>query len=895
MKKVSLLAASVAFALTGCGGSDGGSSSTTPNGVTITGFDGYFNQAVVFDDKNNDGILDVNSDIILGLTDSEGNLSLSDDEFASITSLALQTLTPGGAKQAALIASNPQLFAGKYTIDMDHPTQAMEHEVVFRAIPGEDIISPLTDLVVLEAGSNPTEQDIVEAKKTINESLGLDAESEDAFSDVITNGDAELHKTAQILTESKANDPTGYKSNPTGVAEEATKVVQDNPEKVNDENFKPIVDGDTNTDPVLNSKLVVNKDVKKHIDSLADALELDTHEGLNIELPLSLEDKALFNDADNDDIKINATITTKMQETITGVTISADNGGKLVITGTPSEVRETYIITLSADDKDALNDVVGAATTTLEIGIKLENTAPEANKAVKAEVQEWADSLELVQGVAVKDESISILDLFTDADDSELSYSAYASVKGLVVDVITTSDDIVLDVSGSTPLYSYSAGETITISATDGINTTYETFTLPEIAEQSLEADPEEVTELQGYINELLTSLKVGEEIDVHGIAIDELFETDSVSGVLEYYVGIEDDKEGYTSVPGVKVTIENDVYLKFSGTPEKAVTDGYFIIMAGVNVDSDDEIISEAVRFSIPAVAPADEVTPPPALGFTEAHFDNQEWKMGSFADNDGEIGYASLVKDEEGLMFCWGSNSDESYSGNMSDQWDNSYAPFAQLAKLDSQSDYMSHQDKDCMDVTLKDGKMIDGEDNLYEMLYQHTPSESEYQIILKVNQDELFWLDSTSTTFAQTTPASERIKSGFIDFDLTVESGEDFDPERDGYPLTYAAGKFVYAENSYNYESIKPTGFETPGNLNFELDNSKREALVLEETGEMSDEKTRYRYIQREFGDFYIGVKWSEEPQWNYVSAPEFGLYSYDQESMEKVIDKLPLIQD
>jgi hypothetical protein len=247
---------------------------------------------------------------------------------------------------------------------------------------------------------------------------------------------------------------------------------------------------------------------------------------------------------------------------------------------------------------------------------------------------------------------------------------------------------------------------------------------------------------------------------------------------------------------------------------------------------------------------------------------------------------------------MFCWGSNTDESYSGNMSDaldQWGNSYAPFAKLAELDKHNDYMSHQDKDCMDVTINDGKMIDGEDNLYEMLYQHTPSEGEYQIILKINQDELFWLDSTSTTFAQTTPASEKIKSGFIDFDLTAEAGEDFDPERDGYPLTYAAGKFVYAESSYNYESIKPTGFETPGNLNFELDNSKREALVLEETGEMSDEKTRYRYIQREFGDFYIGVKWSEEPQWNYVSAPEFGLYSYDQESMEKVIDKLPLIQD
>jgi nicotinamide mononucleotide (NMN) deamidase PncC len=43
MKKVSLLAASVAIALSGCGGSDGGASDgVAPGGIVITGFDGYF-------------------------------------------------------------------------------------------------------------------------------------------------------------------------------------------------------------------------------------------------------------------------------------------------------------------------------------------------------------------------------------------------------------------------------------------------------------------------------------------------------------------------------------------------------------------------------------------------------------------------------------------------------------------------------------------------------------------------------------------------------------------------------------------------------------------------------------------------------------------------------------
>ncbi|MDN3684110.1 hypothetical protein QW180_10305 [Vibrio sinaloensis] len=45
MKKISLLATSVAIALTGCGGGSGGGSSdgnTTRDGVVLTGFDGYF-------------------------------------------------------------------------------------------------------------------------------------------------------------------------------------------------------------------------------------------------------------------------------------------------------------------------------------------------------------------------------------------------------------------------------------------------------------------------------------------------------------------------------------------------------------------------------------------------------------------------------------------------------------------------------------------------------------------------------------------------------------------------------------------------------------------------------------------------------------------------------------
>ena len=102
MNKVSLLAASVAIALTGCGGSDGGSNGGN-SGVVITGFDGYFKKAVVFEDLNNNGQWDAN-DTFLGLTDEKGQLKI---KAKPESTLALQTITPNGAKQKQLIALDP--------------------------------------------------------------------------------------------------------------------------------------------------------------------------------------------------------------------------------------------------------------------------------------------------------------------------------------------------------------------------------------------------------------------------------------------------------------------------------------------------------------------------------------------------------------------------------------------------------------------------------------------------------------------------------------------------------------------------------------------------------------------------------------------------------------------
>lgn len=206
MNKVSLLAASVAFALTGCGGSDGGSSDG-PSGVTITGFDGYFYNAVVFEDSNNNGLWDT-QEAVLGLTDVNGQVTLTEKPA---NPLALQTITPNGAKQQQLIALDDK-YAGTYTVDMDHKGQAMTHELVFRAPTSSNVISPITDLVVLEMANNAslTEE---EAKANVNLALGgTDEAPIDLYSDFVEGNarNAALHKTAQILTESKAQNPSSY-------------------------------------------------------------------------------------------------------------------------------------------------------------------------------------------------------------------------------------------------------------------------------------------------------------------------------------------------------------------------------------------------------------------------------------------------------------------------------------------------------------------------------------------------------------------------------------------------------------------------------------------------------------------------------------------------------------
>ncbi|MCF8780588.1 hypothetical protein LZU85_17385 [Vibrio sp. IRLE0018] len=679
MKKVSLLAASVAIALTGCGGSDSGSGSNgnvAPGGVIVTGFDGYFNNAVVFADTNNNGAFDVNTDQILGLTaplkGKDGQLEIKTAEFNAIkekqTRLGLQTLVPGGNVQTALIAKDPSLYAGKYTIDMDHPTQAMAHEVALFTLPGEKVISPLTDLVVVQAGANPTEEIIAQAKKKVNETLGISGDT--AFSDVIAAQNHTLHKTAQILTESKVkaekNSGTYDAETALIIAQEATTIVNDanNADKLDDPSFKPTVEVENGQATVtINNKLSVNSNVEAQVrTSLSTAQESHTI-ALDINTSAAINGKTvnLFSDKDANEITVtvevidydtNQVILSSVGEN--GAVIHVD--GDLTKGGTLQE-RLSYMVKVSANDINSDKKVVGNAAAIFNLKVAIPNSAPVVDQSIAATMQEWIGSIELFAGTDLTEqEEMSIDGLFTDADDDNLTYTAKTSVKGLNALIINNQGQNRLRIEGK-PEQVYAAGETITVEAFDGKERTAIAFKLAAVEEApvpSFSVNNAELANLQSEIHAQLTDMKVGQSLPQLQLTVTlaDIFTAENTSGVVEYYVGLAGkDQEYMTSIPGVRASAEQGV-LTISGTPTAASQGGEFFIQAGINPDANDGLLSEMKRIALPKVAEGDT---PPVGGSIEG----KTWYMLEHGSSNGEQNqnYSSVwcdsVRYENGLVY--------------------------------------------------------------------------------------------------------------------------------------------------------------------------------------------------------------------------------------------------
>ncbi|HCG8626492.1 TPA: hypothetical protein NJ539_001804 [Vibrio parahaemolyticus] len=479
MNKVSLLAASVAIALTGCGGSDSGSNSAS-NGVVITGFDGYFKNAVVFEDTNNNGQWDT-QESILGLTDEKGQLTLAAKPEKT---LALQTLVPNGAKQKQLIALDAKKYAGTYTIDMDHPSQAMAHEIVFRAPSSSNVISPITDLVAIEMAKDPsiTEED---AKANVNKALGGSEEAPiDLYSDFVEGAtkNAELHKTAQILTESKAQNPTNYEKKATEFAQAANQEVDRlvaSGENINDPSLRPVItDSTPNSDnlapeTVVNNKLTVNETIEDaaedKLDKLPKIVKGASFDGVELNI------EGLFKDKDQ------SLVSTKLTHNLAGTGIEVEQVGNLIVLHPTAIVEKSgdFEIVLTAQDKNSNGDVLSTVSTVFEIEIESANLPPMVVEAEQARLQSIVDGWYLQQG-ELFEQTLDVSGLFQDKDGQITDYSAdYVGIEGLSA---IEDGNAIVTIKG-TPTKAGESGAALTISATDGHTAVQIALSMPEVKE----------------------------------------------------------------------------------------------------------------------------------------------------------------------------------------------------------------------------------------------------------------------------------------------------------------------------------------------------------------------------------------------------------------------------
>ncbi|WP_261903379.1 hypothetical protein [Vibrio fortis] len=506
MKKVSLLAASVAFALTGCG-SDSDSSGAAPGGVVITGFDGYFNQAIAFQDTNNNGQLDINTlgtegaDLVFGLTDTNGQITVPSSIEGA---LALQTLTPGGTVQQALIAHNNDEFevAGKYTIDMDHPSQAMAHELVFRAPTSSKVISPITDLVAIEAEKNGG--DLEAAETAVNVALGgTDSEPVALYDDFVEgdDADAELHKTAQILTESKAANPATYEDKANQFANKADDVVDGmSPADLENNNVKPvIIDNGTGEalDPVIvtNEKLVVNTSIYDTAQTEIDELDLQVGDPLTEEF-ISLSNtqgNLLFSDADlTEGTNVDVTILENAALKEAGISVQL-SGNSLMIYSKGVEILKSgnFAIELQAFDTNSEGEVSQNPTSAIfTLTIASENSLPTVTPGADTALQNEIDSDWSFQvGTPISNMTLDITNLFTDEEGNKIQFGTKPRLSTAYLESgieATYSDDFTTITLSGTPTKVANKG-TLSIDATDEFHSEGEwetvTLNLPEIEE----------------------------------------------------------------------------------------------------------------------------------------------------------------------------------------------------------------------------------------------------------------------------------------------------------------------------------------------------------------------------------------------------------------------------
>ncbi|MBW3698430.1 hypothetical protein EK599_22390 [Vibrio sp. T187] len=438
MFKKNLLTMSVAVTLAACGGSgDGDSSSSASDSVSLTAFDGYLKNALMFVDLNDDGVFNANDDTLLGLTDENGQVNVGSTKPSG--TLAIQTLVLGEAAQSYL-ASIDSKYEHVFTVDMDRPSQPLDSEFVLRSPNSSNTISPLSDLVYSEMSAGTTQNPITEeqALTSIRNALGLNTDA-DLYKDFVSGegADATLHKIAQILTASKVANPSSYGQKAKEFAQDAKQAVDGmTDEQKRDPNFRAPVNGDPTDVETPSYQTYVDETISQQVQQQFDQLALSY--GQTSAKPVtffSIDITELFKDNDLDSIDtnllslntaINSSIVDSLGQEI-GL-IAYISTGKLNVgmnsTDAISKAGEFRLKVALAPDSQQLNAQVAIFTFSVEAtDIDFPEVDENAEQILQAEINQWqlAKGYDLGEGY-----SIDLSSLFTAPSNETLTYS-YAS------------------------------------------------------------------------------------------------------------------------------------------------------------------------------------------------------------------------------------------------------------------------------------------------------------------------------------------------------------------------------------------------------------------------------------------------------------------------------------
>ena len=451
INKKTCLAASIALALTACGGSG---SSDSNSDSTVTAIDGYLENAELWIDTNDSLTLDSGDTELAEKSDENGQFTLTADQQG----------------HAVFIKA----ITGE-TIDSVRGVVSTDFEL--SAPAGSTVANPMTKMVVQQLAAGSTQ---AEAEDAVIESIqgsGLTASRELIFGDYLADTSDQQAQALNIIGEILVDNAGLSIESQLQITSEVASAVQnvmieDDSDlssffpnvTVNDEGS---VEVETNSRPSITGSIAVQTLV------FGDALT-------------QIEAAAYFSDEDQDTLAYE--LESKDNEGLNGLVIDRVTG---IISGTPTLAGTFEYQVFAGDDQSRSYPL------NFSVVIETENTAPTVNEEIATLLQAEVSTWELTVGEAV-DYTLDISALFTDAESDALTYTSNINLSsgessGLSVNIQNST----LTFNGTLISANLAQTSTLFIYAEDSVNDKAEvSFTLPEITEST--TPPQTTNTLEG-------------------------------------------------------------------------------------------------------------------------------------------------------------------------------------------------------------------------------------------------------------------------------------------------------------------------------------------------------------------------------------------------------------